>query len=207
MMDVISGADIINQSNTFPDYDRFENLNSSTYLNNGYLTLPPGVYFTSDFSVTFWINFKNLSSNDASIFGFANSFDTDAVEMYLFTDIDSPTFRISVSSNDPICSMSSNHILLPYQVLINNWYHIAFILRGNTGFFYINAELKYNNTICGPNYVIRNNNYIGKTNIGHPNLNGSIGDFRIYNRAILFTEITSQFNNLSSYFFLLKNEL
>ena len=57
------------------------------------------------------------------------------------------------------------------------------------------------------NYVIRNNNYIGKTNIGASNLNGSIGDFRIYNRAILFTEITSQFNNLSSYFFLLKNLL
>ncbi len=49
--DIVGGADLYNGVSYSLTTDRFGNANSAIYLNNGYLQVPTGVYFSGDFTV------------------------------------------------------------------------------------------------------------------------------------------------------------
>ena len=71
LSDIIGGADLFNGTNYEFTNDRFSNPGSSILFNNGYLTIPPNVYFNGDFSITLWVKFKSFQKN-AKIFNFGN---------------------------------------------------------------------------------------------------------------------------------------
>jgi hypothetical protein len=54
LTDLLGGADFNSGSNYSFEPDRFNLENSSISLNHGYLKLPPGVYFSGDFTFTAW---------------------------------------------------------------------------------------------------------------------------------------------------------
>ena len=57
--------------------DRFNNPNSALNFVSGYNTVPSGVYFNGDFTVTVWINY-NQHASSARVLEFSNS-KTDVV--------------------------------------------------------------------------------------------------------------------------------
>jgi len=71
MNDVVDGANLFGGSSYSFTYDRFCSAKSAIYFNQGYLQVPPGVYFTGDFTVTAWIYLKSYQSY-STIFEFAN---------------------------------------------------------------------------------------------------------------------------------------
>jgi hypothetical protein len=167
-------------------------------LNNGSLTIPPGVYFAGDFSVSFWINFKSLN-NDTSIFEFGNDGQSDIISISVLIYPDRSYYKVMILGIDSLCY---NEINEPAQILNNKWYFIAFVLRGNTGFFYIDGvNTYYYNPICSPNLVFRKINQIGNSsNKFFLNLNGTISDFKIYNKALLSSDISVEFKQKCRFF-------
>ena len=59
--------------------------NSYLWLNWGYVTAPPGVYFNGDYSVSVWIKTINLA-NWQRVFDFGNGPASDNVMMITSTD-------------------------------------------------------------------------------------------------------------------------
>jgi len=60
LSDVIGGANLYGGTDYSFTTDRFCSVNSSIYFNSGFLQVPPGVYFTADFTVIAWVNFKSF---------------------------------------------------------------------------------------------------------------------------------------------------
>ena len=58
---------------------------SYLWLNWGYVTAPPGVYFNGDFSVSVWIRALNFA-NWQRVFDFGNGPASDNVMMIILTD-------------------------------------------------------------------------------------------------------------------------
>ena len=196
-IDVVGVSNINGTFNNYLDYDRFNNPNSATYLNNGSLTIPPGVYFAGDFSVSFWINFKSLN-NDTSIFEFGNDGQSDIISISVLIYSDRSYYKVMILGIDSLCY---NEINEQAQILNNKWYFIAFVLRGNTVFFYIDGLNTYSNTICSPNLVFRKINQIGNSsNQFYLNLNGTISDFKIYNKALLSSDLSVEFKQKCRFF-------
>ena len=72
------------------------------------------------------------------------------------------------------------------------WYHIAVTYKENVGIMYIDGvEVGRNEniTIKPSDLGETNQNYIGKAQFPDPLLNGTVDDFRIYNRALSAEEI------------------
>ena len=106
---------------------------------------------------------------------------------------------VYVEINNNIDSNLQCYRFYDTSFLTNTWYHIAFVLKDNTSLLYINGEFKGKETICNPYNTIRTINYIGYGsnyyNIDYSsiiNLNGKISDFRIYDDALLDTDISAQ---------------
>src|SRR5262249_30994499 len=74
------------------------------------------------------------------------------------------------------------------------WTHIAVTLSGNTGTLYVNGvavATNANMTIHPADLGNTNQNYLGDSQYAaDPSLQGSIDDFRIYNRALSANEVT-----------------
>ncbi len=62
LSDMIGIAHLFNGFNYSFVEDRYGNLNSSIYFQNGYLQVPPGVYFSYDFTFTVWIKLKSFKA-------------------------------------------------------------------------------------------------------------------------------------------------
>lgn len=104
------------------------------------------------------------------------------------------------------CQLYSNA-----DIQINRWYFITAVLDGSTGKIFINvkqtAQLKQCPT---PNYVVRNLNFIGKSNGPNDDLSNAIyDDVKIFNKALDPIELTNEFytenylgeNSKNSFFF------
>ena len=84
LSDLVGGADLFKGSKYSYTYDRFNNSNSAIYFNKGYLQVPPGNYFSGDFTFTAWIFLKSLINN-ARIFDFGNGASSDNVVLFIPT--------------------------------------------------------------------------------------------------------------------------
>ena len=54
--DTVGGANLFNGYSYSLTADRFGNPLQAIYINNGYLQVPPGVYFCGSFTTIVWIN-------------------------------------------------------------------------------------------------------------------------------------------------------
>lgn len=153
--------------------DRCNNSNSAIYFNNGYLTVPSGVYFYGDFSVTAWINIMSSSSRTI-IINFDNNilFFIDGQSLYGSTNQGSILKNISSST----------------KLELNTWYHVAFILKGTTGFLFVNGVQVGSGPLLSPLNVVRNSNYIGKS------ANAIYDEIKIYQGALTTNQVLDHYN-------------
>ena len=104
--------------------------------------------------------------------------------------------RFTITANG---NTAEQNISQGSNLTANTWKHIAVTLSGNTGTLYIDGVQVAQNTgmTIKPSDLAptTSGNFIGKSEwTGDKYLKGQVDDFRIYNRAISASEVTSVMN-------------
>ncbi len=173
--------------------DRFCNPNSATFFNVGYLQAPSGVYFSGDFTITAWINLRGYQTW-GRVLDFGNGNGNGGTDNILIgLNANTKQFRSCI-----IASSSESCMVTPYEFELNQWHHIAYVLKGTTASFYIDGSLSVsqeNSQI--PRNVTRNNCYIGATYWGSfgSRAQASYDDIKIYKGALSATQILNDYTN------------
>jgi hypothetical protein len=98
-----------------------------------------------------------------------------------------------------ITNLSSSQLTNFYTYNINNniWNHITWIIQASGVYnYFINGNLVYTiSSVLYPTLITRTSNYFGKSNMNLQSFNGSIDDFRFYNRILSSSEIYSLYSN------------
>ena len=171
--------------------DRFNNPNSALNFASGYNTVPSGVYFNGDFTVTVWINY-NQHAASARVLEFSNS-KTDVVSLQAsYSSNGTPGMVLIVGSG------TSTGTSFTSSLQTGRWYHVAYEVCGTTGKIYVDGQLKVSGTQVRPSNVNRATNFIGGNNYGHANLNAKLDELRIYNRCMSQNEIMNLINYVNA---------
>ena len=186
LSDVVGGANLFGGSSYSFVADRFNNPNSAIYLNRGYLQVPPGVYFNGDFTVIVWFQMKSIQTW-SRIFEFGIGALMETICLAFNADT---TQLIGLTF-----SGSSYSSIQATSIQLNQWYHVAFVLNGTTGYIYLNGVQSVSGTLIKPNSVSRSTNFIGKSNNGDSNVDGIFDDFRIYQGAMSAAAILTDYTN------------
>ena len=160
-------------------------LNFSSSLLN-YAFLPPATYFSGDFTIECWVK-PTAYSNWSRVIDFGNGAGSNNV-----------LFGTSYGgSGKPGFYVGGSQFSANDQIPLNQWSHIAATLSGNTATIYINGVASGTSFFPIPANVIRNNNYIGRSNWGwgDPAPDASFDDLRIWNVAKTDAEILASMNN------------
>jgi len=153
------------------------------------LQVPAGVYFSGDFTVTAWIYLKSFQPN-SRLFDFGNGAPSDNVLSSVFSSIYYHLYQSETGSN----GVTSQEI-----INLNQWYYMAFVLSGTTGYIYVNGSQVASGASLVPNNIVRTSNYIGKSNWGNPNADAIYDEIKIYKGALSAAAINSSFySELSS---------
>ena len=192
-IDILGGANLYGGLNYSFVPDRFCSANSAIYFNQGYLQIPPGVYFTGDFTVTAWIYLKSYQSY-STIFEFAN-LKSNAIGLYMF-NLTSNIYGFTSNGSSSRTDMSSN-----YLINLKEWYFIAMVLDGIQGFIYVNGKqmVQYKAYLSVPIQKNRTNNYFGKGNWYNLNSDAIFDEIKIYQVALTPIQIINEYNISSSY--------
>jgi hypothetical protein len=174
--DVVGNSDLQCGANVMFVYDRFCNPDSAIYLNNGYLQVPPGVYFSSDFTIIAWINLKSFV-NWSRIIDFANGGSVDSVRFFYHNN---DILKVTIFSGSSPSYLQTK----PLPLELGKWYHFAIVLNKTICFLYLNGNFTISKALNVPRNVTRNSNYIGKSNSGEPNVDAIYDDIKIYKTAL-----------------------
>jgi len=172
-----------------PDIDRFGSVQSALRFNgsNGHITLPPGVYFNgSDFTVNVWVQ-KFSNNNWSRVFDFGNS----SANQNILVGLSSTTTGRPAAQNYQ--GTSALLELVSVDVLPNNqWQMLTYTWSQNAGQLFIDGKLVAHGRQNTPSNVVRNLNYIGRSNwSGDGFANATFDEFRIYNKLLTFEDITT----------------
>ena len=186
LIDVVAGANMT--QNGFANFanDRFQNVASAINFNGGSYSVPSGVYFSGDFTVSVWGNQDiNGFNNWPSILCFTNWVsnalkDTICLQ---FGNQQLPYFH-SYSGN------TSSFIISTQAFNPNTWTHFAFTLNGNNGSIYINGVLASTGYLNVPNNVVRTLNTFGT--FKGLTCYAKIDFIKFYNRSLSSTEIQTE---------------
>jgi hypothetical protein len=162
----------------------FNALNFSSSLEN-YASLPPATYFSGDFTIECWV-YPTDHTNWSRVIDFGNG------------TSDNVLFATSVStSGKPGLHISGSELEANEQISLNQWSHLAVTLSGTTATIYINGIASGTANFPIPANVIRNDNYIGRSNWGwgDPAPDASLDDLRIWNVAKTPSQIQAAMNN------------
>ena len=152
--------------------DAFGNSDSAVYLNQGYFIAPEGVYFSGDHTVSVWIKVIDFESN-ARIIDFGNGQSSDNIVLTIsYNGNERPSSTI-YNSNHRDQFVKSNVTLIQ-----NVWTHLVHTYSNGICNIYLNAVLTATDTCKPPSAVIRQSNYVGKSNWNDPNLNAEIDELR-----------------------------
>jgi hypothetical protein len=158
---------------------------------NGYIALPEGVVSSADsITVAAWVNLDTVS-NWSRIFDFGSGTSTN---MYLTPQNGANgNIRFGIKNNN-----SSEEIIDGTSALATGgWHHVAVTLNGSIGILYVDGSEVGRNTsmtIKPSDMGATTQNWIGRSQYSDPYLDGRVDDFRIYNRAISSSEVTSLMN-------------
>jgi len=163
--------------------DRFGNANSSLYLKNGWVQIPPGIYISGpNFTISHWI--YSISSGDFIPIQFSTN-----GNQYIGTQVSGLNFFANGNSG-MACSRT-----LP----LNAWYHLAYAYYpNNTMTLFINGSYACSKDNCNPPgiNINRTTNYIGANPQGTSVfLNGYIDEIKIYNVGLTGDQMMAEFNN------------
>ena len=105
-----------------------------------------------------WIFVKLNQGPTSRILDFGNGYQMENIYFSLYT----PTNLIGgciAKDHDVSSYMEKDNV-----VSLKQWYHVAFVLSGTTGKIFANGNQVISGTFPIPDNVVRNNNYIGKSN-------------------------------------------
>ena len=166
--------------------DRFNNPNSAIYSHNDYLTLPPGVYFQKEWSVSAWINLKlanavllSFSSTDYSNTTHLGVDGTSGLQPF-------EKFDIVTSGGSSLSSL----VVAPTSAALNlnTWYHVVYVSDDDYLKMYLNGVLVSKSFGNYPYRTATVHNYIGAyinpNVLPAPASNAYFDDIKIFNVAL-----------------------
>ena len=182
LVDIVGGNDMIFGTNANFSSDRKGNELSALDLNFGYCTVPPGVYFKGDFTITLWGMLRNLTSY-ARIIDFGNGFSSNNVVLS-FSNALSGRYSVEIYSHNK-SSLVTNETLS-----LNVWYFFSITLQNNLMVAHLNGKYLASGTINIPRNLNRTKNYIGRSNWkGHYDSNAKISNLKFFNISLNHGEI------------------
>jgi len=154
-------------------------------LQADYIQVPNDITTTlTDFTVAAWVKLDNLHWW-SRIFDFGS-----ATTNYMFlgeTGDGYLRFAITIGTGEQVVNSTTP---LP----IGSWVHVAVTLQGSVGTIYINGVASGTNasmTLNPSSLASTNQNYIAKSQWPDPALDGSLDEFRLYNRALTANDVLS----------------
>lgn len=160
-----------------------------------YVSLPDGVLTdVDDFTISFWVQLNTVSAW-ARVYDFGNGLDDPQNRFMYFT----PN-GFAASTNGTMASSyggsTTNELVAvsPTELPTGAWKHVAIVGTAGTRTIYVDGfpAVHVEN---GPNVPpremepISGNSWIGKSRFPDPGLDGTLDEFRIYDRALEQTEI------------------
>ena len=185
--DYIGSANMIYGANNSLAANRFNYSDSAINFVNGYNTLPSGVYFKGDFTISLWINFNQMI-NVTKIIEFSNN-KTDLVGLYA---------SINKTGLFIIKGTTRTDTFFTQALQTNRWYHFTVTLSNTLAKVYIDGSLKASGTQQIPTNINRTTNYVGGNSFGDAKLNAKIDELRFYNRPLSLNEIMNLMNYVST---------
>lgn len=204
--DTVGGANFFNGYSYSLTADRFGNPLQAIYINNGYLQVPPGVYFCGSFTTIVWINILSQVAGGPRYLDFS-ALDTNKQLNYdmvhaIFSNDGSGAFT-NCANNPGVGTWNKKNAI--YNIAFNNslklntWYHIAVVMQSTNVYIYINGTLALSGTGYVPACISRSSNYIGASNgLNFPNLNAIIDELKIYKGAMSPSQVLTDFTLTSS---------
>lgn len=179
--DEINGYDLSEPKNVHLATDRFDNSNSALQLENGYLKVPLGVYFSDSFTVTVWFKLNSLRYNSRIIdFG-------DGVSDNVVIGFDELTSHIVVMIFD---ESYKTEMISKTAINLNVWTYLAVVFHEGKAEIYLNGTCDSSGSLYIPRNVRRFSNLIGKSNWAtNQNIHAYLDDLKIFNRALTSSEI------------------
>jgi len=168
-------------------FDRNGNESTALDLNGTFTSVPPGVYFKSAFTISVWINPKEVG-NWSRVIDFGNGENSDNVVLAITDGLSfKPTLHVYISNRYLLVVNSME------QIIQNNWQLLAATFDGANGKIYINGKLTGSASIqiqSLPRNIKRKYCFIGKSQWIQDDFSHSIiSDLRIYNRCLSDDEI------------------
>ena len=165
---------------------------TNTFFNNGWL----------NYTISGWFSSANVSDSSQDL---CSTIPISGVVLGLNKDYAPNRLSFSVNSNPVNPTWDIISITASTTVIQNNqWYFFTFIKNGDNYKFYVNGSLEIDTVgaispisyLCGMNIGIQYSAIEGYNN----GFDGKLDDYRIYNRVLNSTEITSLYNegNLST---------
>jgi hypothetical protein len=155
-----------------------------------YVQLPIGSMIASLTDSTFatWVNWSGMGGDWQRVFDFGSG---QAVNMFLTPRTvagGSMRFAITLNGGD-----NEDQATAP-QALATGWHHVAVTIdaTGKTDLLYLDGQLKATKTAARYTPSSLGNttqNWLGRSQYPDPYFNGSLDDFRIYNRALTPAEV------------------
>ena len=171
------------------DLNRFDEPSSALRLNgtNGFIDAPDGDYFGSgSFSISSWMRLSAFNTWSRIMdFGIGQ-----ANQNVLIGATNGTTGRPAIQTYNG--TTPSTVVTAPNAVTLNQWTHVAFVFENGAGRLYVNGSLVNQGPQLFPQSIVRTLCYIGRSNWASDGfLNGTLDDFRIYNRVITEAELAA----------------
>ncbi len=179
-----------------PTLDRFGTPNSAYYFNgtaSNFIELPdnPLIKPTNGVSFSCWVK-PSVAIDQYVIFTRNPATSTfEAYEMSVTTQFGAPKFRVRKGNGSSTAIADGTTTVVPFT-----WYHFAATIDNSSIKIYINGVLENSvNSAIPITYLSGKKVYIGGSNeIGYNiPFNGTIDNFRIYNRVINAAEVNQLF--------------
>ena len=183
LTDVVGGANLFGGERYSFVEDRFGHPNSAIYFNNGYIKIPEGVYFSGDFSVTFWMNFKTNKIR-RHLFNFGNGPESDNV----LSVLDDLEIELHIYPYAKAFVVGKSKI-----IEVNKWYHLAFVMEKDVGIIYVNGNHYKSAQTNTPRDVLRKQNFFGHEYWGRTN--EILDEFKIYRGALSSSDVMNTYQN------------
>lgn len=161
---------------------------------SGYIDLPDGVYVHGNFTISAWVSVTFPTPNWTRVFEFGNG-STNGDNVFYSPSVLEPLtmfykdiYKVHKYDCNSPKSVSIQH---GYGATFpSGWTFITIVQDGSTAHIYRNGSLVSSNLVSPPCSVLRTENFFGKSNFpSNPFFKGKIDDIRIYNKALVKSEI------------------
>jgi hypothetical protein len=187
LSDSVGGATLNGTGYSFT-YDMFCDPKGALYVNKSVnLKAPTDVYFSDDFTLIVWIKLMTwVNSTPFVFFGNPNNSVSDVIWLGLGN---STQLKARLYYNSTLSSEINTGSVIPN---LNQWYHVAYVLKGSNLSIFVNGVLRANGTtVYVPRNVNRTTNYIGMSN------DAVFGEIKLYQIALSSVQILSDYTAIS----------